>query len=130
MNTKRTILIVLALIIVSGLWLGQNHNNHSSGLSGSASTPSSSQPVATNKVSIIHSAFTPRFIAVKQGSTVTWTNLDIITYTVAETDGKPGPDSPLVGPGATYSFTYDQAGTFKYHSADQPGMAGSVTVTK
>jgi heme/copper-type cytochrome/quinol oxidase subunit 2 len=48
---------------------------------------------------------------------------------VTENDGQTGPDSDLLSPGQSYSFTFNQAGTFHYHCKIHPEMTGTVTVT-
>jgi plastocyanin len=85
---------------------------------------------STNQVNIKSFAFNPANITVKVGTTVTWTNNDSATHTVTETDGQNGPNSGNLEPGKSFTFTYDTAGTFKYHCAIHPNMTGTVTVTQ
>jgi len=79
-------------------------------------------------VSISGFAFHPATITVVIGvnNTVTWTNDDSTTHTVTS-------DSSLFGSGdlaqhATYTHTFDQAGTYGYHCSIHPTMKGTVHV--
>lgn len=85
---------------------------------------------ATSSVTIDNFAFSPASITVKKGTTVTWTNKDSATHTVTENDGQNGPDSGDLANSKSYSFTYNTAGTFKYHCSIHPDMLGTVTVTE
>jgi plastocyanin len=89
--------------------------------------PGASQE-ATNEVAIDDSFFSPEVIRVRKGTTVTWTNNDVESHTVTGLDG--GPDSPVIAPGETYSFTFDEAGTFDYICTLHAGMDGQVVVTE
>ncbi len=101
------------------------HMNSSSNNNGGSGT----NATATNSVSIDNFAFSPASVTVKKGTAVTWTNEDSVAHTVTETDGQSGPNSGSLATGKTYSFTYNTAGTFKYHCAIHPEMTGTVTVT-
>lgn len=102
-------------------------NRSSSSSTGNGSSSSSTQ--STNSVTIQNFAFSPANITVKVGTKVTWKNQDSVTHTVTETDGQSGPQSGNVDPGASYSFTFDKAGTYHYHCTIHPNMTGTVTVT-
>jgi plastocyanin len=97
-------------------------------LSGCASTtpaPSvqpSVQPSAG--VTIKNFAFTPGEVTIVKGGSVTWSNVDGTTHTVAFADNS----SPDLGNGATYSKTFDETGTFSYKCSIHPGMTGKVIV--
>jgi len=93
------------------------------------SDSSGSSPSATNTVTIQNFAFSPSNITVKKGTTVTWTNQDSIAHTVTESDGSTGPNSGNLENGESYSFIYNQTGTFTYHCAIHPDMVGTVKVT-
>ena len=84
----------------------------------------------TNSVTISNFAFSPAAITVKKGTAVTWTNKDSTTHTVTENDSQDGPKSGELNQGQSYTFTYNTAGTFKYHCSIHPDMTGSVTVTE
>jgi plastocyanin len=65
-----------------------------------------------------NTAFNPSTITVDAGTTITWTNKDNMTHTA--TSGTPGnPDgifnSGNMGQNATFSFTFNTAGTYSYY---------------
>lgn len=72
-------------------------------------------------------AFSPEPIEIKVGTTVTWTNLDSAPHTVSQTGG--GFESGKMDQGATFSFTFTEAGTFEYFCQFHPNMKGTVIVT-
>lgn len=79
---------------------------------------------ATSAVEIKNSMFTPQQITVSAGDTVTWTNQDTAKHDVNFGSFK----SPLLGQGETYSYTFNQPGTYSYGCDVHPFMKGSVTV--
>jgi plastocyanin len=77
-------------------------------------------------ISISSGHFRPKNLTVKVGSTLTWTNNDKSPESV--TSDAPGVfDSGALNSGATFAFTFSQAGTFPYHSTTSP-IYGSITV--
>ncbi len=131
------VIIVLVVLTGGGAALIASHHtnkkdtsaNNMNMKSKSSSDNSSSSPTATDKVTIQDFAFSPSDITVKKGTTVTWTNQDSAAHTVTESDGSTGPNSGNLENGKSYSFTYNQIGTFTYHCAIHPSMAGTVKVT-
>ncbi len=91
--------------------------------------PAAGAPAAAvNNVSINNAKYRPKNLSVKVGTTVTWTNNDSVAQSV--TSDTPGQfDSGLLQPGATWSYTFSQAGTFPYHSSATKTTFGSITVT-
>lgn len=137
MNKKMIVIIVIAVVVLAGGGaVLAVHNNKKSdpmggmGMNGSGgSTNTSGAATATDAVTVQNFAFSPANITVKKGATVTWTNKDSTTHTATENDGQTGPDSGDLATGKSYSFTYNTAGTFKYHCSIHPDMTGTVTVT-
>ena len=77
--------------------------------------------------------FTPSILNISPGDTVTWTNNDNVDHTVVS--GLPylnqiGTifDSGTIAPGKTYSFTFQDAGTYKYSDKVDKWMVGEVIV--
>lgn len=97
--------------------------------SSSSSSTTASSPVAADKVSITNFAYNSDNITVKKGTAVTWTNEDSAQHTVTIDTGT-GPHSQPLGKGDTYTYTFNEAGTYKYHCAFHPGMTATVTVTE
>lgn len=110
--------------------------------SGSAASPSAAPSVGPNgepaassgsgggaaaAVTIKGFAFAPADVTITVGTTVTWTNDDSAPHTVTFEDGT---TSERLDTGATYSRTFDAAGTFAYVCAIHPQMKATVTVTQ
>ena len=91
---------------------------------GIAATP---PPAGATAVRIAGFAFNPATITVKVGATVSWTNEDDATHTVAWDDGTAASGSLTKG-GAPYSRTFDAPGTFTYVCGIHSSMKGSVIV--
>lgn len=75
--------------------------------------------------------FKPKELAVKKGTTVTWTNGDAIEHSV--TAGKPGKpmeafDSGFFAKGGSYAHIFDQTGSFTYFCKRHPNMQAVVKV--
>ncbi len=135
MNKSMVAVIVILVIVVAGggafLAMHKNYSNNSASNTPTTANGSSSNTiaVATNMVEIQNFAFSPPNITVKKGTTVTWTNNDSTGHTVTETDGQNGPKSDILAPGKTFVFTFDTAGSYKYHCSIHTDMTGTVTVT-
>jgi plastocyanin len=71
-------------------------------------------------------AFSPSPLTVAPGTTVTWTNADVVAHT--STSDVSGWDSGTLAPGQPFMFTFSTSGTFHYHCAIHPGMVGTVIV--
>ena len=126
------IAVIVVVIVLAGVFLLTRKHSPSSSMANmtnSSSGGSNSKAVATDTVAISNFSFSPEFITIKKGTTVTWTNHDSVAHTVVETDGKTGPNSQDIDTGKSYSFTYSIVGTFAYHCSIHPEMTGTVTVT-
>ncbi len=88
--------------------------------------PAASAAAAGSPVAIKDFSFQPGSISVAVGSTVTWTNQDTTGHTVTADDGSF--DSGTLAPGATFSHTFDTAGTFTYHCNIHHSMTATITV--
>lgn len=88
---------------------------------------------ADTQVSIVQPSDTmswrydPASLTITAGSTVTWTNNGATSVTVTSPDGLF--DSETLGPGASFSYTFDTPGTFRYFCVPYPHMKGVITVT-
>ena len=76
--------------------------------------------------------YIPAQVTVGVGETVTWSNDDTAAHTVSSgtIEGDPDGlfDSGLFAAGTTFSYTFEQEGTFDYFCIVHPWMVGSVTV--
>jgi plastocyanin len=92
----------------------------------STTTEKATSSASANAVAIANFAFSPTTLTVKAGTTVTWTNSDSATHTVTSDNGVF--DSGSMANGKTYSFTFNQTGTFPYHCTFHPSMKATVIV--
>ncbi len=75
--------------------------------------------------------YIPAVIEIAAGTTVVWTNDDVVAHTVTQR-AKPEDQlfsSPLLAPGEGFSFTFDTPGTYEYFCMPHPFMAGTVVVS-
>lgn len=116
----------------------------SSGTSGGSSERSPATETSKVQVSLSGIAFEPEVIEIDAGTSVSWINEDDILHTVTSGAGKkqgvPGvsEDVPgrhdgmfeqeMDGAGTTFTFTFEEAGTFPYFCAIHAGMTGKVIV--
>ena len=80
---------------------------------------------AANEVWMQNIAFVPETLTVAAGTTVTWINKDDVLHNVT---AEGFTSSNNFGEGETYSYTFDQAGTFDYECTLHPGMEGTIVV--
>src|SRR6476619_176069 len=83
-------------------------------------------PAADAKVQIDQYAFLPQRITVKPGTTVTWTNDDDDSHTVASSSKLF--KSKALDTGDKFSFTFTTPGTYAYVCSVHPYMTGAVVV--
>ena len=137
--------IVIAVILIGGIFFYMSMNKSSSvntnanpQTNNPANAPSKeitnntpSAPVAntpsTSNVVIQNFAFNPSELTIKQGDTVIWTNKDSVPHTVTSDSGNELASSTLSN-GATYSHTFNSAGTFDYHCSIHTMMKGKIIV--
>jgi plastocyanin len=97
-----------------------------------AGGPATPVPASAAGVTVKQFQFMPAELVVKASTTVTWTNQDQILHT-ATSGATPGRadgkfDGPMDGPGKTFSFTFDQPGTYPYFCSRHNSMVGKVIV--
>ncbi len=89
---------------------------------------------ADHYVTIVNFAFEASELSVEAGDVVHWTNQDNSDHSVRSRseDGsidESGPlQSPLLGNGGTWDFTFDQVGSFPYRCGPHSNMTGNITV--
>src|SRR5207245_953845 len=84
------------------------------------------QGVTTKTVLVRSFAFHPDRLVINTGNSVTWTNGDVAIHTVTSDAGVW--DSGSLGLGTTFTFTFTNAGVFRYHSGPQKYMTGRIIV--
>jgi plastocyanin len=82
--------------------------------------------VDTTEVTVNEDGFNPETIRVMLGDTVTWTNTGEDNATVTSDDDFF--NSGILGPGESFSYTFDVAGTFDYSSEEDFLTSGTVIV--
>ncbi|NJD78105.1 MAG: hypothetical protein FIB08_13605 [Candidatus Methanoperedens sp.] len=94
-------------------------------------TPGATTPARTSteqQINIRDSNFVPNIAEVPIGTTVIWINDDNVQHTVTSVSGLF--DSGSIGSGRTYTYKFNQAGTFEYSCTNHPNMPhGKVVVT-
>ncbi len=77
-----------------------------------------SNPPPTNEILLQNTSYNPSTKTINKGTKLTWLNKDSFAHTV--TSGYPGNpdgvfDSGNMGSGASFSYTFNSSGTFKYY---------------
>ena len=73
--------------------------------------------------------FWPPSLTVAPGTTVMWFNYGKMQHTVSSSATAPYPNSGLLAPDASYSYTFTNVGNYSYHCIIHPWMHGVVTVS-
>ena len=121
-----TALVVAASCGGGGTDYGSVSGPTTGGTTGGTQSPGSTTPVQTNQVSVNDNFFQPVNAQVSVGTTVTWTwGSGVSAHNVTFADG---PQSGDKSGGATYTRTFNTAGTFTYQCTLHPGMTGSIIV--
>ncbi|MFO7935946.1 MAG: cupredoxin domain-containing protein [Bacteroidales bacterium] len=107
--------ILILILITTLLIMGCEEN----GTNGNDDGP------AANEVWMQNIAFVPETLTVAAGTTVSWINKDDVLHNVT---AEGFTSSTNLGEGETYSYTFDQAGTFDYECTLHPGMEGTIVV--
>ena len=89
-------------------------------------SPQASPGTEACTIDIRDLAYHPAQTEIAVGTTVTWTNSDTVPHTATATDGTF--DSGILDPGKSYSFTFEEAGTFDYSCLVHPQMKGTIVV--
>lgn len=83
-------------------------------------------PPSKVDVQVLAESFDPADVRVAQGGSVTWTIASMSPHIIADEDETFA--SELLHTGESFSFTFDQPGTFTYHDGLTGEMTGTVTV--
>jgi plastocyanin len=111
---------------------GTTGNATETGTTGGEGGGGTSVSIVSGSSSLTTDAYSPNPIQVGVGDTVTWTNDDAQPHTAtsgqnATPDGRF--DSGIMAPGATFDFTFTEAGNYPYFCMLHPNMVGTVSVS-
>jgi nitrite reductase (NO-forming) len=88
--------------------------------------------IVSGSSSLTTDAYSPNPVQVSTGATVTWTNDDAQPHTVTSGEAVTPDgnfDSGIMGPAATFDFTFTEAGEYPYFCLLHPNMVGTVSVS-
>jgi plastocyanin len=80
------------------------------------------------EVTIDNFAFAPATLTVARGTTVKWTNKDDEPHTVVSDRDPKLFKSPALDTDESFSFTFNDPGTYKYYCTIHPHMQGTIVV--
>lgn len=130
-STLASIIILILIILgVAAYAIGHKPSTNQTNANGNtpnSNTPSAASNIAPGSVDIRNTMFTPSQITVDRGAKVTWTNNDSTVHTVTA-DKNNLFDSGSIQPGATYSYTFTQSGSYQYHCTIHPSMHATIVV--
>ncbi len=79
------------------------------------------------EIEIIGASFAPALVEIKAGTTVSWTNQDPIKHEIAFADGLID-DSGILDPTSSFTYTFEESGTYTFLCGPHPGMSGQIVV--
>jgi len=135
---KKRIVIILIIVIIIGISLGivilsqntivQDVDDQKTVLKGDVIMPTKVSRPGCEKTD---SCYTPSKIVIKQGNSVTWVNEDVAFHSV--TSGyydEPSEifDSGYLDPEESFTFIFENIGTYDYFCTLHPWMKGQVIV--
>ncbi len=143
MNKKIIIIGVIVLVAAYFFFMSGPSSQYVNTMNpdtNTAATTTKTTPITTTKpkvvsnqttsthvyVDILATAFSPKALTIKAGTTVTWTNRDTAPHGVVADNG--GPTSNLLPKGQSYSYKYTVKGIFGYHDSANATTTGTIIV--
>jgi len=117
------IIVLIAISFISGCSLYGNNQTSTPRVNPTPTQPAVSQN-NTNTINIENFSFNPSTITIKKGAVITWTNNDSVPHKIKSATF----NSEALNNGQSFSFTFNDAGTFKYSCAIHPSMTGEIIV--
>lgn len=124
MNQKTLVAIIAVVIIIIGSIYYFSRNNYSGQNTLSPTSTLTPAPQDSSQISIKNFAFDPDQLNINKGETVTWINKDSTTHRISGN----GFQSVDLTEGQSYSFAFNNAGTYDYICGIHPSMKGRVIV--
>lgn len=122
-NSGKTVLIVVLIVallaaIFGGFWYLYNKKT---------------APPVTATIEITAEGFSPQVLQITPGTRVTWVNRDssphqVVSGPYPEQNVLPSLNSNDLGPGASYTYTFTEKGSFPFYDHTQPTREGSIEV--
>ena len=134
MDGNRLWVLVAALVtaaasvfaIVAATSSSDSGGGSAAGTTAAPPSGSAAPTTGTATIEIAEFAFGPQELTVQAGTVVTWANEDGVGHSIKSGDGSF--DSPDFGQGETFSFTFNEPGTFPYVCGIHDSMTGTVVV--
>ena len=126
---RRTKILALGVLILVSAVAGGLFISGFNPLSTKGNSPTAVTVVIVNGAGLnVQLGFTPALIKVVIGinNTVIWKNEDSVWHTAHS--NIPEFDSKMIPPGASFTHTFQRAGSFPYHCDPHPWMTGLVSV--
>ncbi len=121
--TKIIIVIIIVAALAVGIYLWVRNNQSSL----DNASPKGETPQGTTQgeqVTIENFAFSPSTLTIKAGTKVKWVNQDSVAHTVKSDTFA----SDTLQTGESYTFQFDQTGTYDYFCSLHPAMKGKIIV--
>lgn len=116
--------VLIAILITGGCSLYGNNQTTAPRVT---PAPTATQPAVTqdvNAINIENFSFNPSAITIKKGAAITWTNNDSAPHKIKSDTF----NSEILNKGQSFSFTFNDAGTFNYSCSIHPSMTGEIIV--
>ena len=118
--------LALLLLSISPLLYGcsfyKNNNQNNTPVYDSTTKPIGS--AISSRINIQNFAFSPGALNIKKGTSVTWTNNDSAPHQIKSAIF----NSNLLSNGQSFTFTFNEIGTFNYSCSIHPSMLGKIIV--
>jgi plastocyanin len=127
MNFARYTTAILSFVVLAACGGGSDSTGPGTTTGGNGGGGGNNCP--TGAVCFLSATFSPNALTVAKGTTVSFVNNSGIEHTL-NFDGTrpPGVDDIGLNNSGTFTRTFNDAGTFKFHCAIHAGMTGAITV--
>ena len=122
----RLALAAIALVALAACGGGYSAPTPTSPSTGGTTTQGTPVSIVSGASTKTTTAYAPSPVVISAGGSVTWTNNDNTSHTSSGDDGSW--NSGNIAPGAQFSRTFANKGSYTYHCSIHPGMVGTVTV--
>lgn len=131
MNKKILVVIIIVILVsVGGIYLlqqkknGQNYQPNTNNPQTQSINSLPNDNLSNLDIIIKNFLFSPAELTIKAGDTVVWTNQDSMAHVIAGS----GFQSDTLNKGQSFSFTFNNVGTFDYICSIHPSMKGKIIV--